>query len=230
MAVASTVCTESSNTQPLPGVITMNGRPRRKGKPSFRKPRIERSAVHRAISIEVAHSLSQLAKNSFSTHNLATVSPVVEKKRVSFAPMATVFSVPKPTKEENGERWYNTDEYKTFEMDRRNTILAVHWAMENLVGLDPEQFTTVGLENSMSSRHVYERKCKLMRHSCTILKQHYYEKHKNTYAQNFMLPICDTYLRDRSNVQYIRNEQLSSSLHISKSLKALDYALKLQQI
>jgi hypothetical protein len=149
-----------------------------KGKSSLKKPLIR---VRRNISMDAANSLFNLSVNC-DTPIKDSSNSLHEKKKVTFAPMATVVTMPKPTKEDAQQSWYGADEYRMFELDRRESIAAIRWVLENEIYLDPEQYITVGLENQLSRDQLYARKYKLMRHTFCVLEQQYCQRYREIYG------------------------------------------------
>jgi hypothetical protein len=146
---------------------TTMGRSACKGKVSLRKPIL---ADRRSISMDAATSLFRLSKKWNVPFEIRSKNMNLTKK-VSFAPMATVLTVPTPTMDDVQQTWYGQDEYRAFELDRRNAIAAIHWAIENDIYLDPDTYTAVGLENYLSREQLYQRRYRLMRHVYNVLVQ-----------------------------------------------------------
>lgn len=175
MAILSSIeNSKKCNGTRLPRKMTM-GRDICKGKSTIRKPRELCSGARRSISVDAAHVLFHLAQNNCMPHS-TDLKSLSSKKKVSFNPMASVVAVPKTTREEAHLSWYGSDEYRTFEFDRRNAIAAIQWALENAQSLDSEHYTSLGLEKHLSRHAMYERKYRLMRHVHYVLEQQHYHR------------------------------------------------------
>jgi transcriptional regulator of nitric oxide reductase len=143
-----------------------------KCKPSLKKPSSYDMRARRTISVDAALSLFLLAERNANESIKSYITDPSEKK-VRFAPMATVFSVPTATQSDTSTKWYGTSDYKVFESDRKNTIVAVQWALQNCINLDSDCFTIVGLENILFPQDILERRRRLIQHRCRVLREQY---------------------------------------------------------
>ena len=92
------------------------------------------------------------------------------KKSVSFAPTATVTERPISAIDLQN-MWYDNNEYKYFEFDRRRTILAISQAQGDVNLLNPEEFCVRGLEHQLTSKQCITRKLKTMQYTRFVLDQ-----------------------------------------------------------
>jgi hypothetical protein len=141
------------------------------------KPLAFKIGSHRSVSMDAAQSLFQLAvRGKQFKQEKRQQQRSVGKKQVRFAPMATVVTVSKLSKEESEQSWYESKEYRAFDQERRRTIAAVQWARGDLGRLDPEHYTMRGLEKHLSRRQVQARKFKTMQRTYYVLKQQHFQR------------------------------------------------------
>lgn len=100
-----------------------------------------------------------------------------KNKRVHFATLATVTTIPCITKEDVATRWYNATDYKQFEENRVLAVEAIRWAIENGIYFnDTDGSVTLGLEHHISINAMLERKYRIYQHAFYVLKQQQYLK------------------------------------------------------
>lgn len=97
-------------------------------------------------------------------------------KKVKFAPENEVREIPLKTQRETRKIWYSNRDYESFTDDCINTVIAYHAALNNSLVLDPDSFTTLGLEHDIKDRrHNLQRHINIRRHIYAVLKYQYDE-------------------------------------------------------
>lgn len=135
-----------------------------------------------------------------------TPTPKVVKKCVRFNEVKEIRTLPKPTIEDKLHRWYNRDDYKRFDADRRLAVQIVQQAIllnrqhqqeqqqlslsssssksctSLCTYLDPNLYTFIGIENQIyGKQRMMYRKLNTLRHIQSVLQ----EQQNNRIRQNY---------------------------------------------
>jgi hypothetical protein len=155
-----------------------------KCKPSLKKPSGYNKRSRNATSLNSAVSLFLLTNMEKTEKiNIFESVPASSKKTVRFAPMATVFPVPKTKPEEASRTWYGSSDYKSFENDRKSAVAAIQYALQNSSDVDNDKFTITGLESRVFPQQFIARRRKLLQHSGRVLRQQYISRYNHNMQQ-----------------------------------------------
>lgn len=106
---------------------------------------VKRSAL-KSKPTKPSRVLAEIQLASSRNQPDADVVAKVAPRHVHFAPMARVVLVRKLSKEEGRQVWYNGEEYRTFDHERRKTVAVIQHAIDRKQPFDSRTYTVLGLE------------------------------------------------------------------------------------
>jgi hypothetical protein len=131
----------------------------------------------------VTKSTVKLFASKKSIPSLALFPPICRPRQVTFSSEGDIVYFANYSSQEltaqtsvTNVRWYNRTDYKDFKNEMKDTIQAIFGVKGQLKTLNVHDYTLVGLENSLSYRHVRERKQSIISYTHMIIEeQKYYQ-------------------------------------------------------
>ena len=98
------------------------------------------------------------------------------RKAVSFAPKAVVVRRHLETIVDPKENWYQTEDYSSFELERRSTISELQRVNFNFSAMDLSEYCLRGLEQNLTMRQLMARRRAIKQCKRAVLAQQLYQK------------------------------------------------------